>query len=145
MQNILLKKKDKNSVPLVMKIDGFSKQSFDFNSFNTKLERHISDVKRNKGYLSKGVSTRLGRKQQETSAFLAASDPGALNKYSALTSTLRYDRKARFVNAVNQASQTHKAINTAVQDGEKLKSKMDEIVKLYEENQKALDDSSAAK
>jgi hypothetical protein len=116
-----------------MGISSIKGSTFDFNQFTSKVERHISDVKKNKSYLSKGVSSELRARKQDSANFFAGNNIKALSQLNAFSTAFTYDKKARFINGVNQASTTNKALNKAVKDGEELKVKMDELVKQFEQ------------
>ena len=119
----------------MVKIASGQANLFGFNSFTAKLERHINDVKQNKGYLTKSTSAEVKQKQREANSYLASTDPKAMSNFSSLAGSLRYDRSARFVNGVSQASKTDLAIKTAVKNGEKQKAELDELVKQMEDAQ----------
>lgn len=65
-----------------------------------KIEKHIEDVKRGYGDISKDVANLLGQQDANASALLSQTNPKALKLYSGYLSGLRYDRAARFVNGV---------------------------------------------
>ena len=70
------------------------------NAVVNKIEKHINDVRRGYGNLSKDVSYLLGQQSSNASAILSQKNPRALALYSGYLSGLRYDRAARFVNGV---------------------------------------------
>jgi hypothetical protein len=104
-----------------------------FSSFTNKVEKHLNDVKKNKAYLSNQVSGALRAKKNQAASYFASNNIEAFSKFTALTTAFGYDKKARLINGVSQASDTDKAIKKAVKDGEELKVKMDELVKQYEQ------------
>lgn len=70
------------------------------NAVINKIEKHITDVKRGNGDVSKDVSYFLGQQGANASDILSRTNPKALALYSGYLSGLRYDRAARFVNGV---------------------------------------------
>lgn len=104
-----------------------------FSSFTNKVEKHLNDVKKNKPYLSKDISGALKAKKNKAVSYFASNNLKAFNQFTAISTAFSYDKKARLINVVSQASETDKAIKKAVKDGEDLKIKMDELVKQYEQ------------
>ena len=70
------------------------------NSVVNAIEKHISDVKKGQGDISKNVAYSLGQQSSNASDILSKTNPKALAAYSGYLSGLRYDRAARFVNGV---------------------------------------------
>ena len=82
------------------------------NYFRFKLERHLEDVSKGRGHLSKGVSGELRQKSHATSSYLSQTDPSVLSQYSAYSTAFAYDKQARFVTSINDVTNTVKTINS---------------------------------
>lgn len=108
-------------------------------AFSQKVERHIDDVKKGRGNLSKDVAKQLSAKDFQTASNLQSLNPKALSQYGAYATAFGYDNKARYVNGVNGASNTAKDIDQAQKDGEKLKEKMDQLVEDFKNAKEAGD------
>jgi hypothetical protein len=76
------------------------------NSVVNAIEKHISDVKKGQGDISKNVAYSLGQQSSNASDILSKTNPKALSAYSGYLSGLRYDRAARFVNGVEYGLST---------------------------------------
>lgn len=96
-------------------------------TFNAKLEKHLDDVHNGQGALSAEVAEELFQKSQETSALLAQSDPEALKDYSAYSTIMGYDSKARYVSSLDQTTRTLSTIPSE----EEAKAATDELVKAF--------------
>lgn len=81
--------------------------------FRNKLEKHLDDSKKGRGYISKDVEGKLGEIGGAAENFLSQSNPKLLANYSGYLSALPYDRKARFVTAVYESSKAVSAIQSA--------------------------------
>lgn len=71
------------------------------NAVVNKIEKHIDDVKKGNGDVSRDVPYLLGQQDSNASTILSQTNPKALALYSGYLSGLRYDRAARFVNGVD--------------------------------------------
>ena len=96
-------------------------------SFNLRLEKHLDDVKHGQGYLSSDISSEVWNKDNSSSAILANSDPSALKNYSAYQTVLGYDKKARYITAISDASNALAKIPSK----EEAKAASDEIIKAF--------------
>lgn len=68
-----------------------------------RLEKHLDDYRKGRGNISSEVMEEISAAKAETHDYLAHRDPKALLQYSAYSTMLRYDRKARFANGINKA------------------------------------------
>jgi hypothetical protein len=103
-----------NSTNSANSLAGINRDSSRGNQFLGKLEKHLDDVKHNKGYLSKTISQQVQAKQVETSLELGTKDIRALSNYQAYASALSYNNKARFIHNVNEATKNLKILNNKV-------------------------------
>jgi hypothetical protein len=87
--------------------------SISANAFRTKLFRHISNHLSGQGYLSKPMYTILKDKNTQAADRLSAANPEAASMFNAyMTAGFPYDKKARFVTAIDGVSQTVDKINS---------------------------------
>lgn len=95
--------------------------------FNAKLEKHLDDVANGQGALSAEVAQELFQKGQDTSALLAQTDPDALKDYSAYSTIMGYNSKARYVTSLDNTTKTLSNIPSE----EEAKAATDELVKAF--------------
>ena len=84
-------------------------------AFRTKLEKHLDDFSKGKGYLSGEVSHEIQTKNFENFNTL---QPDQLALYGQYGSFLTYSNKARYVTSVNEASDTANYIEGAPERAE---------------------------
>lgn len=70
------------------------------NQFRSELEKHLSDYRHGRGELSKRTADTIGRLDESASSLIQGLDPHAYLNYSAYSSTMSYERRARFVSNV---------------------------------------------
>jgi hypothetical protein len=83
-------------------------------SFRLRLEKHISDVAKGKGYLSSEVPAELDEKDSRVNASLSKTDPKMLKLYQGFISGLAYDKKARVVASMDEFARAMGHINRSV-------------------------------
>lgn len=88
------------------------------NHFLGKLEKHLDDVSKGKGYFSNDVPKELRSKALKNAELLSNSNPKAFVDYLALSSALTYDKKARFINSINTATENIARINQALENSD---------------------------
>ena len=103
-------------------------EASDGNAFLNRVEKHIDDLHKNRGYLSKDVARDIGVKQIQIGEKLGSGNVKAFSDFLGYSSGLRYDRRARFVAGVNQTtSKMDQFSNRADQD-----ALTQELIKIYE-------------
>ncbi|MCB0329894.1 MAG: hypothetical protein KDD70_09525 [Bdellovibrionales bacterium] len=80
------------------------------NKLLTDVEKHLDDVKKGKGYLSKEVNGKVRQKQALSSSELASINPSLSTLYNGVSSGLSYAKNARFVTGVSQSIETFKRL-----------------------------------
>jgi hypothetical protein len=75
------------------------------NAFNARLEKHLDNVRKGRGYLTSGVDKDIAAKSYNSSSSLSSLNPNALRQYAGYLSGLSYDSKARFINGVSGGTQ----------------------------------------
>lgn len=95
--------------------------------FNSKLEKHIDDVRHGDGNLSLEVGVELSQKTAAVGQALASSDPKALQNYSAYSTLLGYDKRARYVSAVDTTTRSLGEIPSE----EESKAAVEDLVKAF--------------
>ncbi|RIL11185.1 MAG: hypothetical protein DCC75_02850 [Proteobacteria bacterium] len=78
-----------------------------------RLEKHLDDVNKGRGYLSSGVVKEIAAKAISSDNFLAGSNPKAFINYNAYSTMFAYDSKARYLNAINGTVETLQRLNDA--------------------------------
>lgn len=81
--------------------------------FVGRLEKHLDDVRKNKGYLSKGVNVELSGQDRANNNFLSGSAPKLLADYAGYSSIFAYDKRARFVSGVRQSTEALGRLNNS--------------------------------
>jgi hypothetical protein len=81
------------------------------NAFNSRLERHLDDVSKGRGYLTSGVDKDLAAKSYGSGTTLANLNPNASRQYAGYLSGFGYNAKARFVNGVSGSTQLLSQLN----------------------------------
>ncbi len=102
-------------------------ESLNQSLFNAKLEKHLDDVENGQGALSAEVAQELFQKGQDTAALLAQSDPDALKDYSAYSTIMGYNSKARYVTSLDNTTKTLATIPSE----KEAKAATDELVKAF--------------
>ena len=92
------------------------------NEFSIKLEKHLYDVSKGRGYLSSATADELIRRDIENGTSLAQRDPDASSRYLAFTTAFTYDKRARLVNSINGSLETLKTLDEVVKKQEKHKA-----------------------
>lgn len=83
------------------------------NVFQMKLEMFLSKVKKGDATQDISVATALNQKIRKSSETLAELNPKLLTSYTGYMSAMRYDRKARFINAVSESLEDSKLLAQA--------------------------------
>ncbi|MCO6432370.1 MAG: hypothetical protein J5J00_16065 [Deltaproteobacteria bacterium] len=84
-------------------------------AFINKLEKHLDDHRRGRGYLSSGTGSEV-KKQHISNRDLA---PSHLSLYSGYSTFLGYGSKAYFAHSVHEVRRTVKLIESAPAQAEK--------------------------
>lgn len=98
------------------------------NRFRTRLEKHLKDYKRGHGNLSKKVASEVRSRDRNNHQFLAEFNPKLSRQYSALLTSLDYQRGSRAVAALQENAATVRAITTASDNAQGLE---DHLRSLY--------------
>lgn len=77
----------------------------------SKLEKHLDDYQKGKGYLSKDVSKELKSLHHLNSNELSQGKPGQLKSYLAYSTGMNYQQRSRYVHAVNEMSENLKNLH----------------------------------
>lgn len=70
------------------------------------LEKHLNDVKKGKGYLSKDIPYGLFKAQTSSADILSQRDPTSFGLYQSYLTTFSYDNRARFISGIERAAKT---------------------------------------
>jgi hypothetical protein len=105
--------------------------SKDQNVAVSALEKHLDDVSKGKGYLSKEIDSQLEDLHLNNGSALAANDPKSLSLYSAYSTAFTYNERAHFVNAVADATSVSSSLNHAIELSKSSDSITKSIVDLY--------------
>ena len=81
--------------------------SLNNNSFAQKVEKHISDYRSGRGYLSSDIGAQISAKGESLASKL---DTKSLTNFTAYATGLRYDLKARYVNNLSDSLSHLKSI-----------------------------------
>lgn len=76
------------------------------NKLLSDVEKHIDDVKKHKGYLSKGVAKEVTSRYFQSANELSDIDPKLSLLYNSVSTGLSYGRNARFVSGVSSSVHT---------------------------------------
>lgn len=87
--------------------------------FRNNLEKHLNDVRKNKGYLSQEVSREVRLKHQENSVNLNIEQDLASN-YSGYYTALDYEQRARYTVGINEATKTVDSIQSASENADRI-------------------------
>ncbi len=71
-----------------------------------KVEKHLDDYEKGKGYLSNNIAKGLKNLKIESATNLAKIDPGAFTNYTVLLGTVNYSQRARFIQGADQGIET---------------------------------------
>ena len=97
--------------------NSFSSQDRSGTNFVNRLEKHLDDVSKGRGYLSKEVGAELSDQNRANNELLSKQDPRQLAKYAAYSTAFTYSNKARYVHNSNDAFVAVDRIRTAHQQG----------------------------
>ncbi len=75
-----------------------------------KLEKHIDDYQKGKGYLSKGISKKIRAQAISSSSTLSEIDPSLSTLYNNYSTGLSYTSKARFTYGINKSVETSRKL-----------------------------------
>ncbi|MCB0317668.1 MAG: hypothetical protein KDD56_02860 [Bdellovibrionales bacterium] len=105
------------------------------NLSSVKIEKHIDDYEKGKGYLSKSISADLRKLDLDNSLKLASQDITAFKSYLLNSTALNYQNKARYIEAVSDAAETVSRINSASEQdpGAEIMQKYEELKNQIEE------------
>lgn len=79
--------------------------------FAVRLEKHIKDYRSGKGNLSRDIAGMVNFKDNGTSSRLASMNPRAATMYEAYSTSMRYDKRARYINSMHSLAQNLSAIS----------------------------------
>lgn len=65
-----------------------------------KLEKHLDDVKKGRGEISKDTAQFLGEKETAAGSALAKLNPKLFSQYENYSTAFSYNKRARFVNGI---------------------------------------------
>ncbi|MDC0357238.1 hypothetical protein OAO01_00350 [Oligoflexia bacterium] len=77
-----------------------------------KVEKHLDDYSKGKGYLSSRTAKGLSTLNRANSSMLSQADPAAFSNYLAFSTGMDYMQKSRFVHSVNELASNLRAINS---------------------------------
>ena len=84
-------------------------------NFSLQLEKHIDDVRKNRGNLSGDVGRELGRQNDATAQYLSRADLRSSLLYNTYqTGLTSYDQRARFQSGVYAAIETQRQLLKSV-------------------------------
>jgi hypothetical protein len=75
-----------------------------------KVEKHLDDVRKGKGYLSKDVNKDIKNQHLNTSFDLADLDPKMARLYNSFSTAFSYSKSARYIAGVERGVKTFKKI-----------------------------------
>jgi len=101
------------------------------------LEKHLDDVSKGKGYLSKEIDSQLGDLDQNSSALLAANDPKSVALYSAYSTAFTYNERAHFVNSIADTASALNSLSRTVELSKSSDAIAKSIVDLYSPKESA--------
>ena len=81
-------------------------------NFSQRLEKFIDDTRKGRGVLGSSVPSELNAKVSQSSQLLALTDPSSLQLSNAYSTAFSYDKKARFLSNVSDASQAFTSVAT---------------------------------
>jgi hypothetical protein len=96
--------------------------------FKMKLEKHLDDYKKGKGYLEPKVSSALQNRHNMNNSELNNFDPSSGRAYSSYYSGLKYSERSRFTAGVNDAAKLVKNVNKAIVDGAELEKNLEKLI-----------------
>lgn len=111
--------------------------SLNRNAFQIKLEKHLDDRSKGRGYLSSGVSVEIHEKIKESSSRVNLNNPESSASYSGYLSGLTYSKRARFATSVDDTSKTTVEIKRADESRDELEKQILERFGNSEEVQQA--------
>jgi len=68
----------------------------------SKLEKHLDDYEKGKGYLSNQTAKGLQQLKRNNATTLSRTSPGSFSDYLAYSSALGYKQNSRFVHSINE-------------------------------------------
>ncbi|MCB0332082.1 MAG: hypothetical protein KDD55_01215 [Bdellovibrionales bacterium] len=71
-----------------------------------KVEKHLDDYEKGKGYLSSDIAKGLKNLKIESATNLAQIDPKAFTNYTVLLGTFNYSQRARFIQGADKGIET---------------------------------------
>ena len=92
-----------------------------------RTEKHIRDVSRSEGHLSKAEHLKLRDRHQDNSAYLKEQSPKMAAQYLGTLAVMSYGQQARFVNSMNQLGEDIQAIESAVEGADDFESALVEM------------------
>ncbi|MBX7138181.1 MAG: hypothetical protein K1X83_09365 [Oligoflexia bacterium] len=72
------------------------------NEFLSRLEKHLDDVRKGKGYLSAEIGGMLGERHAVNASRLGSLSPQNSLRYGSYYGAFTYDQQARYVDGVNR-------------------------------------------
>ncbi len=79
----------------------------------TKLEKHLDDYRKGRGYLSNDTAVEVSLNAQDTASQLANYSPKSLKLYSAYTTAFDYEARSRYFNGLSETAQAAESITEA--------------------------------
>lgn len=76
----------------------------------SEVEKHLDDVKKGKGYLSKQVNRELRKSKSTSASALAETDPALARMYNSFSTAFSYSKSARFIQGVERIAKTSKKL-----------------------------------
>jgi hypothetical protein len=70
------------------------------------LEKHLDDVRKGKGYLSRQITKEVAKKRANSAEALSTIDPSLARLYNGISTGLSYSKGARFISGVEQSIRT---------------------------------------
>jgi hypothetical protein len=98
--------------------------------FRLRLEKHLDDVKKGKGYLESQIGKGLQVRHNDNGTTLNEFDPKSGRSYSGFYTALNYKERARYSTGINDATKLVKDVKRAIENQSEFEKQVEALVAL---------------